>query len=379
MINSATITVEGGKGGNGAVSFHREKFRPRGGPDGGKGGRGGNVYFLTDNNISTLSKFKRQKHFQAEKGNAGGPNHKKGKNGEDLVIRIPCGTELWEKRNNKDIFLVDLLENNSRYLVARGGKGGRGNAALRTSENKLPREAEKGQKGEKRIIRLELKMIADVGIIGLPNAGKSTFLKQITSAQPKIGDYPFTTLEPNLGVTLVQKKRIIFADIPGLIRGAAKGKGLGDEFLRHIERTRILLHIIDPYSAKIMLEDNENLTDAALSAYDVIRKELDQYSPTLKEKPEIVAINKTDLPEISQEEEQLAKSFENKKGIKPVFISGATGQGIDKLLNKFPTKTTAIEKQEKRENQMGIKVYGIRDLPNQRIVFEKEQPRLKHR
>ncbi len=317
FIDLAYITVKAGNGGNGCVSFRREKYVPKGGPNGGDGGKGGDVFICGTFGLRTLFDFKKQPYYKAENGKSGGGRNKSGKSGAPLTIYVPCGTYVYKN----DILLADIKTDKGKVLVAKGGKGGKGNAFFKGKKNLL-RYAENGQKGEEVRIKLELKLIADVGIVGLPNAGKSTLLKRITSARPKIADYPFTTLSPNLGVTVTDKGDIIIADIPGIIEGASKGKGLGLEFLRHIERTKLLLFLID-ISCKNPVEK-----------FPILKKEIKTYSRTLLKKPYLIALNKID---ISDGQEKKVKSFKDKMKKEVFPISAVTGEGIPSLLKAIET------------------------------------------
>ncbi|MCM8807383.1 MAG: GTPase ObgE [Candidatus Omnitrophica bacterium] len=319
FIDEAEIFVKGGKGGDGCIAFRRERGIPRGGPWGGDGGKGGDVIIKAVRNKKTLIDFHFQKHFFAENGRNGSGNNKKGKDGEDLIIEVPCGTVVKEILDGQEKILADLVKENDYVVVAKGGKGGLGNTHFKSSTNQTPRIATKGEKGEEKRIKLELKLIADVGIIGYPNSGKSTLLSKISKARPKIADYPFTTLEPNLGlVDLGDYRSFVVADIPGLIEGASEGKGLGMKFLKHIERTKILLHLID-------LSEND-----IINRYKNIRKELENYSKELVKKKEIVVGNKIDL-EMSKKNIEKAKRY-----FKEIyFISALTGEGLKELLEKI--------------------------------------------
>ncbi|HIK37991.1 MAG: GTPase ObgE [Geminocystis sp.] len=318
FIDQVEIEVQGGKGGDGIVAFRREKYVPAGGPSGGNGGRGGNVILKAVNRLQTLLDFKYVRHFRAENGKRGGPNNCTGADGKDLIIEVPCGTVVYDADTGE--LLVDLVEEGQTFVAAKGGKGGLGNRHFLSNSNRAPEYALPGKEGEYRRLRLELKLIAEVGIIGLPNAGKSTLIACLSAARPKIADYPFTTLVPNLGV--VRKPTgdgTVFADIPGLIEGASRGVGLGHDFLRHIERTRVLVHLVD-------INNPEPLHD-----YQVVRQELRAYGKGLDERPEIIALNKIDSVEEERQQEVLAQfqSFTTN----PVFlISAATGKGCDRLV-----------------------------------------------
>ncbi|MEK9156078.1 MAG: GTPase ObgE [Patescibacteria group bacterium] len=315
FIDEAEIYVKAGRGGDGAVSFRREKFVPRGGPDGGDGGDGGDVIIIADRNCHGLAAYNAEKRFLAASGQNGMSRNKTGKSGEDLILSVPPGTQIY----HRDEMLADLVNEGDRIVLAKGGRGGWGNQHFATSIKQAPRWAKQGERGESKKVGLELKTIADVGLIGLPNAGKSTLLSVISQAKPKIADYPFTTLTPNLGVIRnLNGQNVIVADIPGLIEGAALGRGLGDKFLRHIERTKILVHLIDANSADVAAD------------YKTIRDELGAYSPKLLKKKEIVVLTKID----SVFADDLAAKVSALKLIKkkPLVISAATHQGLDKLL-----------------------------------------------
>jgi GTP-binding protein len=319
FFDEANIQVRAGDGGNGCVSFRREKFVPFGGPNGGKGGKGGDVYLVASSHLNTLLQFQRQSRFKAERGEHGRGKDQYGKSGDDLVIEVPEGTVVFDADTGEP--LADLTEDGQRTLVARGGRGGRGNAAFATPTNQAPRIAEKGEPGEERTLRLELRLIADVGIVGMPNAGKSTLLSVVSAARPKIADYPFTTLVPNLGVVEVDQDTFVMADIPGLIEGAHEGAGLGDKFLRHIQRTRVLVHLLDGASP-------DPLTDLA-----AINEELGLFSSDLAQKPQLIALNKMDLPQAQAEWPKIARTLK-KRGIEAASISAATGEGVQELLRR---------------------------------------------
>lgn len=317
FIDKAQIWVKAGDGGHGCISFRREKFIPKGGPDGGDGGHGGNVYFAAVDNLDTLLDFAGKHNWQAKNGLPGSGSNKTGADGPDLVINVPPGTLIYD--TDLDLLLKDLNEIGMKVCICRGGKGGRGNKAFATSVNQTPRNAESGKTGQERNIRLELKLIADVGLVGMPNAGKSTLISRCSAAKPKIADYPFTTLEPVLGIVeLSNFRRFVMADIPGLIEGAHAGAGLGHEFLKHIERTRLLVHILD-----IMPVDGSDPAEN----YRTIRSELEKHSQALAAKSEIIVANKTDLEPEGKIVEQLRK----KLGTEVYGVSAVTGQGIREL------------------------------------------------
>jgi GTP-binding protein len=322
FIDEAIITVQSGDGGKGCVSFRREKFIPRGGPDGGDGGKGGDIVLKTSPRKRTLYQFRFQKHFKAKNGSHGQGKQKTGKNGQDLTIELPPGTLITDADTGQVI--TDLIKCDETVVLARGGRGGQGNARFKTSTNRAPRFAQPGEPGESKTLRLELKLLADVGIIGLPNAGKSTLITAVSSARPKIGNYPFTTLFPSLGVVQTGwAEPFVVADIPGLIEGAHKGTGLGIRFLRHIERTRILVHLID-----VSAMDTDNL----LNAYNTVNKELAMYNQELTEKPQIVVLNKMDLPDVREVAKKFQAAIKEKQVI---LISALTGQGIENLKSKI--------------------------------------------
>ena len=318
FIDEAIITVQSGDGGRGCVSFRREKFIPRGGPDGGDGGKGGDVVFITTSRKRTLYQFRFQKQFKSKNGAHGQGKRKTGKTGQDLVIELPPGTLVTDAETGQ--IINDLIKSGERLVLAKGGRGGQGNARFKTSTNRSPRFAQPGEPGETKKVKLELKLLADVGIIGLPNAGKSTLITTVSSARPKIGNYPFTTLTPSLGVVETDRgEPFVVADIPGLVKGAHKGTGLGIRFLRHIERTRILVHLVDVSAID---------SDDPLHGYDTINKELAKYNQKLAEKPQIVVLNKMDLPDSLK----AAKTFQSAaKGKKVTLISALTGKGVDDL------------------------------------------------
>ncbi len=320
FVDRVKIYVRGGKGGDGAVAFLREKYRPKGGPAGGDGGKGGNVILVATNSKHTLLDFKYKKHFIAEDGQSGKGKKMHGKDGEDLIIYVPVGTIVKDAKTGEVI--CDLVREGQKCVVAKGGKGGRGNARFATPTNQAPVYAEKGEPGEERWIILELKLIADVGLVGFPNAGKSTLLSRLTRANPKIADYPFTTLSPNLGVMeLDWDRRLVIADIPGLIEDAHKGAGLGHEFLRHIERTKFLAHVIDVSDFR---------ERDPIEAFNAINRELELYSPELAKKPQIIVANKIDALSDRNLLKELEEYFKN-KGYEFYAVSALTGEGLDKL------------------------------------------------
>ncbi len=320
FVDRVKIFVKGGRGGNGAVAFLREKYRPRGGPAGGDGGKGGDVVLVATSSKHTLLDFKYQRHFRAGNGEHGKGKNQKGRDGEDLIVLVPVGTVVIDALTGE--IICDLVEDGQRCVVARGGRGGRGNARFATPTNQAPRYAEPGEEGEERWIILELKLVADVGIVGLPNAGKSTLLSRLTRAKPKVADYPFTTLSPNLGVMeLDEERRLVLADIPGLIENAHKGAGLGHEFLRHIERTKVLLHLIDV---------SDNAPEEPLKAFGLVNRELELYSKELASKPQLVVANKIDSLSRREKLSELKRNF-REMGYPFIAVSALTGEGLDKL------------------------------------------------
>jgi GTP-binding protein len=321
FLDEAKICVVGGRGGDGVIGFRREKYVPKGGPDGGDGGRGGSVILRADLHVNTLLAFRHKVHFKAQPGQPGGKNERHGADGEDLILSVPVGTVV--KLLQTEEILADLDEPGKEILVARGGEGGRGNARFKTSTRQAPRIREKGAPGEERWLKLELKLLADVGIIGFPNAGKSSLIAKISAARPKVAPYPFTTLIPTLGVVQVEEFHdFVIVDIPGLIEGAHEGKGLGDRFLKHVERTRLLIHLID---LAPMEEGRDPLHDLS-----VINRELASFSPALAQKPQIVVGNKIDL--LTAEERHAIQQRFAAEGIKLHLISALTGEGTRALV-----------------------------------------------
>jgi GTP-binding protein len=323
FIDQANIEVEAGKGGDGIVAFRREKYVPTGGPSGGNGGRGGSVIFVAKENLQTLLDFRYNHRFQGENGGRGGPNNCTGANGKDLTVQVPCGTAIYDAESGE--LLCDLIEQNQTFVVAKGGKGGLGNQHFLSNRNRAPEYALPGLPGEIKQLRLELKLLAEVGIIGLPNAGKSTLISALSAARPKIADYPFTTLVPNLGV--VRKPSgdgTVFADIPGLIEGASGGAGLGHDFLRHIERTRVLLHLIDATSEDVIAE------------YKTIKKELQDYGRGLAERSLVLALNKIDAVDRETVDLEALAIQLNHLSFAPVFlVSAVTGAGLQPMLQEI--------------------------------------------
>jgi GTP-binding protein len=330
FADRVTIEVQGGSGGNGCASFRREKYVPKGGPDGGDGGNGGSVVIVAKNGVNNLAALAQHRFWRADRGSHGSGANKQGRSAEDLIIEVPPGTLIIDAKEN--YVLKDLTHDGDTVIAARGGEGGKGNTHFKTATNRAPREATRGAEGERRELLLELKVIADVGLVGKPNAGKSTLLSRLTRARPAIADYPFTTKHPNLGiVTIDGDRQFVMADIPGLIEGAHAGAGLGHEFLRHIERAGILVHLVEPTPA-----DGSD----PIENFRVIREELIQYDAKLGERPELVAVTKAELPGAEQIREQLAAA----SGKEVLLISAVTGQNLNTLVNAIAALLSA-EKQ----------------------------------
>ena len=322
FLDQTKVYVRSGDGGNGCVSFRREKFVEFGGPDGGDGGRGGDVIVECVANLNTLIDYRYQQHFKAKKGGHGKGENRSGARGADVVLKVPPGTQILDEDN--DTLIADLTKPGERVVLARGGNGGFGNTHFKSSTNQAPRHANPGQQGQELYIWLRLKLIADAGVIGLPNAGKSTFLARVSAAKPKIADYPFTTLHPQLGVVRRDEREFVLADIPGLIEGAHEGVGLGDRFLGHIERCRALLHLVD------------GTLEHAGEAYKTVRAELAAYGHDLVDKPEILALNKADALTPEQLKQQVARLKRVAK-TSPLIVSGATGQGVTEVIRALAT------------------------------------------
>ncbi|MCX7351395.1 MAG: GTPase ObgE [Alphaproteobacteria bacterium] len=320
FLDQAKVYVRSGDGGAGSVSFRREKFIEMGGPDGGDGGKGGDVWIEAVDGLNTLIDYRYQQHFKASTGGHGMGRLRAGANSDDIVLKVPVGTQVFEEDN--ETMVADLAKLGDRFRIAKGGNGGFGNAYFKSSTNRAPRHANPGLEGEERWIWLRLKLIADAGLLGLPNAGKSTLLAAVSAAKPKIADYPFTTLHPQLGVVRVGMQSFVLADIPGLIEGAHEGHGLGTRFLGHVERCAVLLHLIDVTSADPVAD------------YRVIRNELKAYSPELAEKPEVIAFNKTDLLQDDEIEAKL-KDFNRRVRKMPILMSGGTTKGVPEAMKKL--------------------------------------------
>jgi len=348
FVDATKVRFKAGDGGNGAVSFRHEKFIDKGGPDGGDGGDGGDIVLLASRNQDSLAAFRYQKLLKAESGSPGSKSRKHGKSGKDLSVPVPVGTVVTNERGE---VLADLTADGQTAVIARGGIGGFGNAHFVSSTRQAPRVAEKGEKGEDFEAQLEIKLIADVGIVGLPNAGKSTFLSVVSNAKPEIANYPFTTLHPHLGVVDIDKRTLLLADIPGLIEGASKGKGLGDEFLRHVERTSVLLHLIDIYNPDIA------------AAYKTIMTELKDYKIDLSGKPQIVALTKVEgltEAELSQATKLLQKIVPKKT--KVLSLSSSSGQGVKEILRELAKTTERANKTSvKTKLKSGLPVIGLRE------------------
>lgn len=320
FLDQARVFIRSGDGGSGSLSFRREKYIAMGGPDGGDGGRGGDVWIEAVDGLNTLIDYRYQQHFKAPTGGHGMGRNRNGANADDIVLKVPVGTQIYEEDN--ETLIADLDELGQRYRIAKGGNGGFGNAHFKTSTNQAPRRVNPGLEGTERWIWLRLKLIADAGLVGLPNAGKSTFLASVTAARPKIADYPFTTLHPNLGVASVDEREFVVADIPGLIEGAHEGVGIGDRFLGHVERTRVLLHLVSA---------NE---EDVVEAYKIVRGEIEAYGNGLEDKHEIVALSQVDSILPGHREEKL-EALEELLGYKPLVISSVSREGIDMVLRKM--------------------------------------------
>jgi GTPase len=335
FVDEVDIHVAAGNGGNGCLAFRREKRVPRGGPSGGDGGQGGSVYIAASPHTNTLINYRFHPEFDAERGQHGMGSNRTGHDGADLTLDVPAGTLVYEKPADPAdplVLLADLAEERSRVLVAKGGRGGRGNARFASSTNRAPRRVEPGEKGEQKWLRLELKLLADVGLVGFPNAGKSTLIARISAARPKIADYPFTTLTPNLGVVRISDDRsFVVADVPGLIEGAHRGLGLGHQFLRHLERTKVLVHLVDVSGAS----GRDPVADL-----DTVRRELELFQPALAAKPQIVAANKMDALDDPARADALGRRADE-LGLPFYLISGATGRGVSELLEAMWQRLTA--------------------------------------
>ena len=361
FIDYAKIIVKAGDGGNGAISFRREKYVAAGGPDGGDGGKGGDIYFEVSPNMNTVVDFRYKKKCKAENGKNGEDGHRYGKSGEDLVVKVPIGTIVKDSETGR--VMADLSEPNQKQLILSGGRGGKGNSHFATSTRQAPRFAQGGEKGEEKELILELKMLADVGLIGFPNVGKSTFLSVVTDATPKIADYHFTTLEPNLGVVKSDYgDSFVIADIPGIIEGASEGTGLGLKFLRHIERTRLLLHVIDVSG----IEGRNPVED-----FKTINEELKKYSEKLSKRKQIIVANKIDI----MQDESLLNDLEKmakEKDIEIFKISGATGEGVKELLKRVTEVLKVLPKEDLVDVEDIKKVYTLKDEDEFTITKDKD-------
>ncbi len=358
FADEAKIYIKGGDGGNGIVAFRREKFVPRGGPAGGNGGKGGDVYLVASPRHNTLFHFTSKVHFRADRGSHGGGSNKQGAQGKDIEVPVAPGTVAFNADTGE--YLGELIDVGDRLLVAPGGRGGRGNSVFRTATHQAPRLAENGEPGEELWLKLELKLIADIGLLGIPNAGKSTLLSVVTRAKPKIADYPFTTLTPNLGVAIVDYQDIVLADIPGLIEGAHQGVGLGLAFLRHIERTRLLIHILN------------GLSPDPVGDYHAINQELTLFKPQLADKPQIVAFNKMDLPDVQERWPAIQQELAD-VGVEAIAISAVTGENVQTLLRRAASLLSTLPPPEREERPVVLEpvdedVFIIEQAPEGWIV-----------
>ncbi len=340
FYDEARVYVKGGDGGDGVVAFRREKYVPHGGPSGGSGGDGGDVVLYVDTHRSTLYHFSKRTHFKAARGAHGRGSNQRGASGEDVRVAVPPGTMVYDAETSE--LLGDLTESEEELIVAQGGRGGRGNASFASSTDQAPRVAEHGEPGEERWLRLELKVLADVGLVGMPNAGKSTLLAATTAARPKIAAYPFTTLQPNLGVVVLDREtEFVVADIPGLIEGASEGRGLGHEFLRHVERTRVLIHLLD------------GLSEDPLEDFDAINAELKAFSEDLAGKPQLVALNKVDMPQAEERWPEVREALE-REGYPVMAISALTGEETRSLLYRAATMLAEMPEEEPEPEQLPV-------------------------
>lgn len=361
FIDSAKIYIKAGDGGNGAVSFHREKYIAKGGPDGGDGGKGGDVIFVADESMRTLQDFRYKRKYKAESGQNGGSANCSGRGADDLIIKVPVGTLIKDEETGR--IIADMVTPGKKVVVAKGGKGGAGNQHFATPTRQVPNFAKGGDPGEEFNVLLELKLLADVGLIGFPNVGKSTILSMVSAAAPKIANYHFTTIEPNLGVVRIEEgKSFVLADIPGLIEGAHEGTGLGHRFLRHVERTRLLIHVVDVSGS----EDRDPLND-----FEIINSELKQYNPKLYEKPQIVAANKMDVTGAEENLKVFTEELE-KKGYKVFPISAATKRGLKELLYYVSQKLDEIPDTIMSDNIEEEVVYSVQEEEPYQIHKENE-------
>ncbi len=358
FVDTAKVEVKAGDGGNGMVAYRREKYVPLGGPAGGDGGRGGNVIFVVDEGLRTLMDFRYQRHFKAKNGENGRPKNQYGAHAEDLIVKVPPGTVVRDAFTNE--LIADLTQDGERAVIVKGGRGGRGNVHFANAKNKAPDMAEKGEPGEERTVVLELKLLADAGLVGFPSVGKSTLLSVVSAAEPKIAAYHFTTLSPYLGVvTLGEGRSFVLADLPGLIEGAHEGLGLGHEFLRHVERTRVLIHVIDMAAT----EERDPVQD-----YQVIQKELESYNPILLKRPQIIAANKMDMPEAEAHLREFQASYPE---LEVIPISAVTRSGVDELMSRvgYLLDTMPDEEPEPEEVSADEVVYTAK---GQKIQFSIE-------
>jgi GTP-binding protein len=380
MTDTAEITIKAGNGGHGIVSFRREKYIPRGGPWGGDGGHGGDIYFYVDPNLNTLSAFKRQRKYEAEKGMPGMKNRKQGKSGEDLTIKVPAGTVV---RDSENKILYDLTVPKEKILIQKGGHGGLGNWHFKSSVNQTPMKATDGKQTELIELKLELRLIADAGIIGLPSSGKSTLLNSLAKTEVKTAEYHFTTLEPNIGVVRTSEilgegyEDIVLADLPGIIEGASEGKGLGHDFLRHVERTKVLVHLLDGNAAALISPSE------LIKQYKVIQNELKKWDEEiikidpsiskLSEKRQVVAVNKIDITEVREMQKDISAKFKKTLKIEPLFVSAATSEGTKELLKRIVEIIASHEDEAARipkPIEEETTKFDISNLPNKRIVFK---------
>ncbi len=366
FVDEAIINVRAGKGGNGCVSFRREKFVPRGGPDGGNGGDGASIYAKATNRLHSLYDFRLKRNYDAKNGSDGSGSQCDGKKAEDLILEFPVGTQLFERGEFEEVLVADLSDPEACILIAQGGRGGKGNEHFKSSTNRAPRFAQRGEEGENKSLRLELKILADAGLLGLPNAGKSTFLSQISAAKPKIADYPFTTLSPNLGVIIDEvdpDTRMIVADIPGLIEGAHLGLGLGDKFLKHIERTRFLIHILSAED----INKNEN----PFAGFELINDELYNFDEELADRLQIEVINKIDL--ITEEEIQEIDELAKKEGREIYFISAKNGIGLEPLIERMWELQSQLDINEPLVHYQDEEIIEDEEFPEIEVVYTREQ------
>ncbi len=366
FVDEAVVTVKAGKGGNGCVSFRREKFIPRGGPDGGDGGDGGNIVLRASSRLLSLYDFRLKRHYEAENGQGGMGGQRFGRKGESLELELPVGTLVFERTPQGERLLADLSEPGAEALAARGGRGGKGNEHFKSATMRAPKFAQKGEPGEEKELRFELKILADAGIIGLPNAGKSTFISRISAARPKIAPYPFTTLTPNLGVVIDERdpdRRMVVADIPGLIENAHQGQGLGHRFLRHVERTRFLVHVLS-------CEDID--PDAPYAGFDLVDAELAAFDPELAERPQIRVINKLDL-KTPEETEALRARLCGNSGEAPVFlVSALTGEGVDDVLAAMWKLRDSLETHAPLLHYEEPEPFADDEFPDIEVVYTRE-------